>query len=445
MVSASGLPAANASGVSQAALEIWNDPSFQRQFAESYMSDSDVEPRVNLDERESMQKVLDYISSEKMDKAESMLEKKRGEKSNALYDFMLANILFQQEKLEAAAPVYETAVEKFPKFRRAWRNLGIIYVRQGEFEKAVPALSKVIELGGGDAITYGLLGFAYSSIDNHLSAESAFRMAILLDPVTKDWKMGLARSLFKQSRYAEAVALCNTLIEKDPDNADLWLLQANAFIGLKKPMKAAENYELVDRLGKSTPESLTMLADIYINAELYDMGVDSYIRAMEKSPDARPDRVLRAAKVLTVRGALADCRRLIERTETILGSRLNDEDRKAFLKLRARLAVAEGAGDEEAHILEQIVEIDPLDGEALILLGQHAGRNGDTEKAVFYYERSASLEKFEADAKVRHGQLLVGQGKYKEALPLLRRAQTINPRDDVQKYLDQVEQIAKTR
>jgi len=89
--------------------------------------------------------------------------------------------------------------------------------------------------------------------------------------------------------------------------------------------------------------------------------------------------------------------------------------------------------------------LDPLDGEALILLGQNYARKGDAEKAVFYYERAASIESFEADAKIRHAQLLVGNGKYDEALPLLRRAQQLNPRDNIQKYLEQVERVAKSR
>ncbi len=96
-------------------------------------------------------------------------------------------------------------------------------------------------------------------------------------------------------------------------------------------------------------------------------------------------------------------------------------------------------------MLEEIVGLDPLDGEALILLGQHSNRNGDTERAVFYYERAANIEKYEADARVRHAQLLVGMGKYDEALPLLRKAQQLKPRDDVLKYMEQVERIAKPR
>ena len=63
-----------------------------------------------------------------------------------------------------------------------------------------------------------------------------------------------------------------------------------------------------------------------------------------------------------------------------------------------------------------------------------------------YFERSAAInEKFEADAKVRHAQLLVKLGRYDQALPLLRRAQQIKPRDNVQDYLDQVERVARSR
>lgn len=104
--------------------------------------------------------------------------------------------------------------------------------------------------------------------------------------------------------------------------------------------------------------------------------------------------------------------------------------------------MATGAGEEEARVLEQIVALDPLDGEALILLGQYHGRRAEYERAVLQYERAAALPGFEADAKVRHAQLLAGQGRYAEALPLLRRAQQVKPRATTQQFLEQVEKVA---
>ncbi len=434
-----------AGDLTPAQLELWNSPDFQRYFTESYIAETDIEPRVTAAERDQMQKVMGLIASNKIEEAVALLQKQRNDAASAVIDFTLANIWFQQEQLDQAAEAYQLAVKKYPKFRRAWRNLALIYVRQGAFEKALPALTKVIELGGGDAVTYGLLGFAYSSVNNALSAESAYRMAILLDPATLDWKMGLARALFKQERFSEAVVLCDQLIAANPDRADMWLLQANAYIGLNQPLKAAEIYELVEMLGKSSPESLYVLGDIYINEELYEMAVDAYIRAMDKAPDGSPARPLRSAKALAARGVFSQTRQIVEHIEKVYGEKLDTESKKELLKIQARLAVASGSGDEEVQVLEQIVTIDPLDGEALILLGQHAARTDNIEKAVFYYERAAGLEKFEADAKVRHAQLLVGKGRYAEAIPLLKRAQTVNPRDNIQKYLEQVERVAKAQ
>jgi len=423
--------------LSDQALTLWNDPAFQKRFIESYAAETEIEPRLTVDERDTMQKILALISSDK--------EKSINKAASAVFDFTLANIYFQQEELEKAVTGYEAAIAKFPKFRRAWKNLGLIHVRLGAFKESLPALTRVVELGGHDSVTYGLLGYAYASVDNYLSAESAYRMAILLDPETMDWKMGLIRSFFKQERFSESAALCGQLLQQYPDRTDLWLLQANAYIGLKQPLQAAENYEIVDQLGQSTFDTLNMLGDIYVNEELFEMAVASYIKAMDKAPESGADRAIRSAKILIARGALNETRQLLTHIKQLHGDKLKDDDKKDVLKLQARLAVADGAGDEEVAILTEIVELDPLDGEAFILLGQHSQRAGELEKAVFYFERAASIETYEADANVRHAQLLVSQSKYAEALPLLRRAQHLQPNENIQKYLEQVERVAKTR
>jgi tetratricopeptide (TPR) repeat protein len=431
--------------LSKAELDFWNSPEFRKQIAESYLSETEIEPRVTESERDKILKALELIQSDKMDEAARLLQKETKEASSAVFDFTLANIYFQQEQLAQASAGYERAVQKFPKFRRAWKNLGLIHIRNGQFEKAIDALTRVVSLGGNDALTFAQLGFAYLSVENNLCAESAYRMAVLLDPATIDWKVGLATSVLKQERYAEAVALFDGLISDNPNRADLWLYQANAYIGLSQPLKAAVNYELVDRLGGSTVSSLNKLGDIYVNQELFETAVNSYIRALEKDPQGSTEHAIKVAKVLVFHSALEETKGLIHRIETLNTNKLDDSTRKELLKLRAQIAVAEGSGDEQVKVLEEIVALDPLDGQALILLGQQYGRSGNFDKAAFYYERAEGLEKFEADAKVRHAQLLVGQGKYAEALPLLRRAQDLKPREDVGKYLEQVERFAKSR
>jgi tetratricopeptide (TPR) repeat protein len=290
-----------------------------------------------------------------------------------------------------------------------------------------------------------MLAFSYANQGNHLSAETAYRMAILLDPDTVDWKKGLAISLFQQRRFADAAALFDTLIAAQPDSAELWLAQANAYIGLGKPLKAAENYEMVDYLGASTLDSLSNLGDIYVNEQLFDLAASYFVRALEKDPKAYFGRAMRSARDLSIRGALDETSLLVERIEALVGDELGAAQRAELLRLRARVAMERGGGEAEALLLEEIVALDPLDGKALILLGDHESRAGDVEKAAFYYERAGSVEAFEAEAKVRHAQLLVGEQRYGEALPLLRRALALEDKENVRAYLEQVELISKAR
>ncbi|HVS19522.1 MAG TPA: tetratricopeptide repeat protein, partial [Planctomycetota bacterium] len=124
---------------------------------------------------------------------------------------------------------------------------------------------------------------------------------------------------------------------------------------------------------------------------------------------------------------------------------IDEEQRMEILKLRARIAVASGANEEQVRILEEIVGIDPLDGEALLLLGQHWFRENDYERATLYFDRAMGMEQHEAEAARGQAQVLARQGRYAEALPLLRRAQTLDPRESVQQFLEQIERIATTR
>lgn len=423
-------------------VRFWEDRGFRDAFLASYIPATSIEPDVTEDEREQVQELLALIGEGSFDEAIERIARLRTDASTAVYEFLLGNIHFQADRLDEAAAAYLEAVRKYPNFRRAWKNLGLIRVKQQDFASALPALSKVIELGGGDGRTYGLLGFGYASIGDSIAAESAYRMAILLEPGTLDWKMQLGRALFMQQRYADAAALVGRLIEQNPSEPNLWILQANAFIGLGEPRRAAENYEMVDKLGASTVDTLNMLGDIYINEGLFDAAVATYDRAMEMDLDSRPERALRAARVMVAQGAYAPTKTMVQAIKDLYGYTLEDADRKELLRVEARIAVAEGAGEEQVRILEEIIRLDPLDGDALLLLGQHHNRRDEAERAIFYFERAASLPAFEADAKVRHAQVLVGQQRYAEALPLLRQAQSLRPRESVRDFIEQVERFA---
>ena len=364
---------------------------------------------------------------------------------SAVFAFIAGNIYFQRGDIEEASQWYEKAIQKFPSFLRAYKNLGMIDVRSGRHEQALKSLTKAVELGENSGLTYGLLGYAYAATGNYLAAESGFRKAILLQPESSDWKLGLTRALFEQQRFGETVTLCNQLITENPENATFWRLQASAYLGLNMPLKAAQNYEYLHVLGKAEGESLNKLGDIYLQEKMMDMAVEAYVNALEIDSEQPPEFPIRNAKLLAVRGAADQVEKLLTKIEDVYLGRLTNKQMTELLRLQARIAANVGTDEDQAKLLKEIVQIDPTDGEALISLGQYYARTDNPETAVFYYERAEEIERTKAKARIRHAQLLVQQSHYQQAIPLLKSALRIEHRDEVADYLKQVEAAAKSR
>ena len=426
-------------------VNIWNDPVFKKQFIASYGVNSEVEPRVTAEEVAVLEKIRPLMA-EDLKKAEGMLRRQIKPESSAILDFTLGSIYFQQDNMIDAQENYLKAITKFPNFRRAWRNIGLIYVRSGKYDEAINAFTRMIELGGGDAYSFGLLGFAYASKKDYQAAEAAYRNALLLQPDNTEWRLGITRCVFKQQKFEDAVTLLEVLIARYPEKTDFWSLQAQAYLGMKQPLRAAENLEAVDRLGKSTPESLHTLGDIYLSENLMDLAAGAYLRATDVETNQPLARPLRSAEMLAGRGAVPQAKRVATHIREVWENRINEADQRRLLKLEVRLSMAEGGSSAEtAGVLEEIVKNNPLDGEALIMLGQHYTAQNQPDRAIFYYERAESIEAFEVNAKTRHAQVLVGMGRYAEAVPLLRRALDLKPNDEIAAYLKQVERIAKSK
>ncbi len=424
---------------------IWNDPGFQKSFIGGYGVSADIEPRIAQDDM-ALLELVRQLMAEELPAAETLLKESVRPEVSAVIDLTLGGVQFQQDKIDDALVNYRNAVAKFPNFRRAYRSIGLICTRKSQYEAAIAAFNKMIELGGADAYSYGLLGFCHSARGDYQPSEAAYRNALLLQPDNVEWRLGLTRSVFKQAKYEDAASLLDVLITNYPDKADFWLLQSHTYLGLKQPMKAAVNLEALDSIGKSTVDSLFTLGDIYVSEALPDMALSAYDRAIAKNPSQPVSRSIRAAEVLAARGGLLQSKTLLTHVKANWNDTLSDTDRRKVLKLQARLTMNSGSGDAEtATVLEEVIALDPLDGEALMLLGQHYNRTSQPDKAILYYERAARIDSFAANAKVKIAQVFVAQGRFTEALPLLRDAQSLKPRDDIARYIEQVERASKSK
>lgn len=435
---------AQSNQVASIAGQLWNDESFVKEFLGSFGFLAGYEPPISDEEKEALRSLIDLIKvSPKV--AIQQLEPQITQDSSAAFDFILANLYFQDGNLPKAEQFYSSAIVKHPDFRRAYKNLGLVQVQKGDFKKSIATISKAMELGEVDGRAYGLLGYGYLTEERYYPAEAAYRQAILMQPDNKDWKVGLAQCLLQTERYADAIALFDTLIKDAPDTSDYWLLQANAYIGKGDSLAAAKNIEIVRRMGQADLATLTLLGDIYMNNESADLALNAYLTAAEKATAQDAKALIRAAEVLTRSLNYEQASTMIAKSRSTLGQGLSDEDDLRLLTLEAKIARATGEDDKAAELLVQIIERDALNGTAIIELANYYADQGELGKAITRYQQAEKIKKFEREALIAHAQTRVRNGEYKEAVPLLQRALQIKSDRNLADYADRVERASRSQ
>ena len=159
----------------------------------------------------------------------------------------------------------------------------------------------------------------------------------------------------------------------------------------------------------------------------------------------RTRTLIRAAKILTRSGSYEQGKVMIAQTRQQLGDQIKEADDLTLLILEARIARAEGDIETAITALDQIIQRDALNGEAIIDLGRIYAAQGDLAKAINRFEQAEKIEASERKALIAHAQALVSNTDYQAALPLLRRALYMEPDANIEDYLKRVERAARNK
>ena len=404
---------------------------------------SEIEPRINKSEQFILKEVIAKAENQ-LDEAIEYLEMKIDQKVSAALDFALATMYYQRGRLSRSSESYKVAIKKFPSFLRAYKNLGFVELSLGNYQEAARNLSRSISLGEGDGVTFVALGYCYYMLQQFVSAENAYRMGILLFPESKDARNGLVNCLIETNRYAEALALLNELLVKEPENVFCHRARASTLQGLGREKDATVALETLRRMGKLDTGDLLRLGDLYHNLNLYELSLQNYERAIQRKEKLSVQRYIRVASILIGRGSYQDCFSYLDKIENSFGSKYSTEDEKEVLLLKAEILKATGKTEESNRILRIVVESHPLEGKALIMLGQHAWQQNDYALASLHFERAAKIKDSEVKALIEHGRMLVSQRDYQKAVQLLDKAERISPQPRIKRYLESIRGLLLT-
>lgn len=419
----------------------WDNPAFVAAFTGTYGFDTERNPGISAEEKKLFETITPLIGS-RPDEAVTLLTAAITPASSGALDYTLANIHFQAGRAPEAIAAYRAALKKFPNFVRAHRNLGMLFVQQGQFAEALPELQQAAATGGLDGSILGLIGYCYLNLGRTASALDAYRLALIFEPASRDWRLGKAQCLLLIGENKEGIAMLDEMLAEQSGEATLLLLQANAFLADGQAEKAAANIQVVRALGKASAESLVLLGDIFINQGNTAVAVDAYLAALDAGK-LGTERELHLVRALAARSAWAEADVVLQR----IRKGASDASAAASLELmnlEAQVALGRDDDARAAEILEGVVAKDPLNGRALLLLADYHAKQDDIERAELYYERAARVTDTAPDALIQHARLLVSRRDFAKAAQLLTRAQSLRPQAHVAAYLSKVETAAQS-
>jgi tetratricopeptide (TPR) repeat protein len=444
---------------------LFRDPEFVLEFVGSYGFHSEVEPEISAPEARVLVKIREHFEEGRFGEAETELvryikevenpsdpEKKPGEISPAMV-FVLGNLYFSADRPEEARRAFLEAIRRFPSFRRAHVNLGYLYVSREEFDKARRHFQEAIRLGEGSPRVFGLLGYGYLLKNQPLAAENAYRRAYLLDPDSKDWQLGLAQSLLQQEKLAEATAMLGTLIERYPEDPQLWLQQTRALLGQERKIEAAVNLEILRMKGLAETEQLNLLGNIYMDREEPQLALFAYLAAIDRAESLDIGTALKSALILNDYGFPDKAEEFTRQIRMRAGDNLSPEDRTELELAEVKIARSAGDLDRVGRLLESLVAREPANGEVLLELGRHydtlAKRAEDEERerehlaeAKTRLQVAAGMDEVVYGANLTLGQIHVRERQYQQAVLRLERAYEAKPSENLESYLDKVRRAA---
>ena len=394
------------------------------------------EPEVSSADRRLLQEAIDVGQTNAIAAARMLAT---GDRRGAAVAFTAGNFYFQAESYTEAATAYEEAIEKFPRFRSARANLGRVYLLQDEPAKTIQLYQSLVADGQADADVYLLLGHALQMQSRPVSAETAFRQALLLNPEKAEAMKGLIQTLLEQERYQEALALTGEVLALQPDNRELWRLRANAMMLLSRYSQAIQTIETAKRLHLVDAELLSLQGDLFLHAGQPADALSAYMDAFGQAPPS-PEQALRAMEGFLMLEDAAGMQQLLSVLET---EDWLAEHQSALLRMRAQNALQTENLEEAASLSEKAVALNPLDGRALFLLADLAEQAGELERAVLYCERAARISGYEVDAWVRQAQIEVRRNRLERAIPLLESAQAREDQPHVARYLEQLRRMQR--
>ncbi len=418
----------------------WNDPSFLKSFNGSYRIEARIEPSVTSEERGVLIEMQQLMAAGRRTQSIELLKNSKLTAKSAALLYNLATLQFEAGDLALAKETYQKALEIYPSFRRAHRNLALALIREGEIAKAITHLTEALRLGDAEGTSYGMLGYCRLHQKQYASALQAYRLAQVTEPEVAEWKAGIAQCLQQLNQREDAISLLKEILKERATEASYSVLLANLLLDLERPTEALKALELPYRLGKLSPDETLLVAELRLRQKQPKPSLAAIERAFA-NPAKLPTEsaIVRVIQTSTSLNEWELSKNLLERIE-----QLEIEHSNPIILASANYLMKSGKDpDLGAAKLDKLLSKEPSFGPALISLAKYKIVRAQPDEAEILLERAAATFSSQYEAEVELAQLLASQARYTEALKRIQNALELESSADLVSYQAALQSLLK--
>jgi tetratricopeptide (TPR) repeat protein len=181
--------------------------------------------------------------------------------------------------LASACAKYETILQVSPRLGAAYNNLGALYIRQREYQKAAAVLEKGLKIDPKMPSASALLGVSLYEMGEFTKARTPLEAALRSNPKDDNAELFLANDLIKLDELILAAEHLRKLSQRQPNNSEIWYLLG------KVHMKLSE--AALIKLNSIDPNSVwahEISGEMMESMENHDGALLEYKKAVELAP-----------------------------------------------------------------------------------------------------------------------------------------------------------------
>ena len=192
---------------------------------------------------------------------------------------------YSSKDLDKALFHLKVALKIKPDFEKAMYNLGIIYEKNGQNDRAITYYLKVLKINPDNFGALNNLGFIFYKEGDYDKAIYYYNAALKTDPTKTDVRMNLANVLFLEAKPDKAISHYKEILQDEPKIADVHYNLANVLSSQNRINEAVHHYNETIRIDPEYSKAYYNLGNIFLSQGKIEEAVTYFIRAIKFKPD----------------------------------------------------------------------------------------------------------------------------------------------------------------